>query len=80
MSILSQIIEILVGGLSSFGTGLGQGIQSIVQSLFISIDTGTGAQSLTVFGILVTVFAAIGLCVGITRRLFNWVITLGGRK
>lgn len=80
MSILSQIIEILTGGLVSFGSGLGAGIQSIVQALFVNIDSGTGAQTLTVFGIVITVFAAIGLAVGITRRLFNWVISLGGRK
>ena len=80
MSILSQIIEILTGGLVSFGSGLGAGIQAIVQALFVNVDSGTGAQSLTVFGIVITVFAAIGLAVGITRRLFNWVISLGGRK
>ena len=80
MEILQQIIRILVGGLTEFGTGLGTGIQNIVQSLFVSIDPGTGAQSLTVFGVVIAVFAAIGLTVGITRRLFSWIITLGGRK
>ena len=79
-SILSQIIEILVGGLTSFGTGIGNGIQSIVQSLFVSVDTTTGAQSLTIFGMLIVTFAAISLAVGITRRLFSWVTTLGGSK
>ena len=80
MTILQQIIEILVGGLSSFGTGLGTGIQNIVQALFVNIDSGTGAQSLTVFGTVIVVFAAVALAVGITRRIFNWIITLGGRK
>lgn len=79
-AILSQIIEILVGGLTSFGTGIGSGIQSIVQSLFVSVDSGTGAQSLTIFGVLIVTFAAISLAVGITRRLFSWVTTLGGSK
>lgn len=80
MSILTQIIEILTGGLTSFGTGLGSGIQSIVQALFVSVDSTSGTQSLTIFGTLVTVFAGIALAVGITRRIFNWVITLGGKK
>lgn len=80
MSILTQIIEILTGGLTSFGSGLGSGIQSIVQALFVSVDGTSGTQSLTIFGTLVVVFAGIALAVGITRRIFNWVITLGGKK
>lgn len=80
MSILSQIIEILTGGLVSFGTGLGAGIQAIVQALFVNVDSGTGAQTLTVFGTVIVVFAGVSLAVGITRRLFGWIVSLGGRK
>lgn len=80
MDILTQIIQILTGGLVSFGTGLGSGIQAIVQALFVDVDTGTGAQTLTLFGTLIVVFAAISLCVGITRKLFAWVTSLGGSK
>lgn len=80
MSILSQIIEILVSGLTSFGSGLGAGIQSIVQALFVATDATTGTQSLTTFGILVACFGGLALCTGLTRRLFNWLITLGGSK
>lgn len=80
MDILTQIINILTGGLVSFGQGLGSGIQAIVQSLFINVDSGTGAQSLTMFGTLIVVFAAVSLAVGITRKLFAWVTSLGANK
>ena len=80
MEILNQIVQILTGGLVNFGTGIGQGIQSIVQSLFVDVNAGTGAQTLTIFGTIICVFAGIALAVGITRRLFSWVTSLGGSK
>lgn len=80
MDILSEIIRIMTGGIASFGQGLGSGIQAIVQALFVNIDSTTGTQTLTVFGTLTVVFAALALCVGITRKIFGWVVTLGGRK
>ena len=80
MDILSEIIRILTSGIAEFGQGLGAGIQAVVQALFVNIDSTTGAQTLTVFGTLTVVFAALALCVGITRKIFQWVVTLGGRK
>jgi len=80
MDILRQMIEILVGGLQSFGSGLGSGIQNIIQALFVNVDSTTGAQTLTIFGALVCAFAAIALAVGISRKIFGWLVTLGGRK
>lgn len=80
MEILNQIVQILTGGLVNFGTGIGEGIQSIVQSLFVDVNASTGAQTLTIFGTIICVFAGIALAVGITRRLFSWITSLGGSK
>ena len=77
-AILTEIIGILTGGLTSFGQGLGAGIQSIITALFI--DSSGTTPALSTFGGVITIFAAIGLAVGITRRIFNWLVTLGGRK
>lgn len=77
-SLLTEIIGILTGGLTSFGTGLGAGINGIVTSMFV--DSTGSTPALTTFGGLVAVFAAIGLAVGISRKLFNWLVSLGGRK
>lgn len=80
MDIMQQIIQIMTSGLVTFGTNLGAAVQSIVQSLFVSVDGTTGAQSLSMFGTLVVIFCGIALAVGLTRRLFTWLISLGGSK
>lgn len=60
------------------GQGIGEGLQDIVTSMFI---TTTGdVQSLSIFGGMVAVFAGIGLAVSLTRLCFGWLATLGARK
>lgn len=76
--LLNQIIELLVGGITGMATGLGKGINQYVSDLFIVTAEG-GAMSLSSFGGMVAIFGGIALAVGITRRIFNWLITLGGR-
>ena len=77
-AVLTEIIGILVGALTTFGQGLGSGIQTIVSSLFL--DTTGASPVLSTFGGVIVIFAAIGLAVGITRRIFQWLISFGGRK
>lgn len=76
--LLNQIIELLVGGITGMATGLGRGINQYVTDLFIATGE-SGAMSLSSFGGMVAIFGGIALSVGITRRIFNWLITLGGR-
>lgn len=76
--LLNQIIELLIGGITGMATGLGNGINEYVTKLFIVTGEG-GATSLSSFGAMVAIFGGIALAVGITRRVFNWLITLGGR-
>lgn len=78
-AILQEIIELLVGGISGMAKGLGTGINQYVSDLFIKTSEA-GAQSLSTFGGMVAIFGGIALAVGITRRLFNWLISLGGRN
>lgn len=78
MAILTQIIQILVGGLSEMATGLGKGLNDLVTSLFVS---GTGeAQTLTVFGTVTIVFAGVGLAIGLSRWVVNFITSLGSRN
>lgn len=79
MSILSEITEILVGGLTNLATGIGSGLNEMVTAAFIKTGEG-GAQSLSTFGIVIAVFAGIGLAVGLTTLVTKWVMSLGGRK
>lgn len=78
MDILTAIIEILVGGLIGIGEGIGQGLSAMATSIFM---TGAGAEAtLSVFGTLVIVFAAISLGLSLTRWVLNFITSLGARN
>lgn len=76
--LLNQIVGLLVGGISGMATGLGRGINQYVTDLFIVTSDG-GVMELSSFGGMVVIFGGVALAVGITRRIFNWLISLGGR-
>lgn len=75
-AILKQIIEILVGGITGIASGIGSGLTTLAQSIFIGTEPGT----LTVFGGLVVVFAGISLAIGLCRWVVNWITSLGSRN
>ncbi|MDY4159888.1 MAG: hypothetical protein SOY02_06610 [Candidatus Onthovivens sp.] len=82
VQIMQAIIEILVGGISGVATGIGQGLSTLAQSVFLQ-TTGEGASattSLSVFGVLVVVFAGISLAIGLSRWVVNFVASLGARN
>lgn len=75
MTILTEIIGILVGGLTGMATGIGEGLNAFVTDIFI---TGTGeSQSLSVFGTIIVVFSGIALAIGIGRLVLNYLTGLG---
>lgn len=81
VQIMQAIIEILVGGISGVATGIGQGLSTLAQSVFLQ-TTGEGAQAVTTlstFGVLVVVFAGISLAIGLSRWVVNFVASLGAR-
>ena len=81
VQIMQAIIEILVGGISGVATGIGQGLSTLAQSVFLQ-TTGEGASavtSLSTFGVLVVVFAGISLAIGLSRWVVNFVASLGAR-
>ena len=82
VQIMQSIIEILVGGISGVATGIGQGLSTLAQSVFLQ-TTGTGdsaTTSLSTFGVLVVVFAGISLAIGLSRWVVNFVASLGARN
>lgn len=82
VQIMQAIIEILVGGISGVATGIGQGLSTLAQSVFLQ-TTGTGESattSLSTFGVLVVVFAGISLAIGLSRWVVNFVASLGARN
>lgn len=80
--IVSDIVEILVAGITQLGTGIGQGISNFAQALaFTTTGEGSSATtSLSVYFVLVIVFAGVSLAIGLTRLIFMWLESLGARN
>lgn len=78
MSILTEIISILTGGITGVASGVGEGLSTLAQSIFL---TGEGdTQSLSVMGTLIVVFAGISLALALSRWVLNFVTSLGARN
>ena len=78
-NLVTEIVEILVAGISELGSGIGSGITNFVQSLaFVTVGEGTSATtSISPYFVLVLVFAGVALAVGLTTRIFTWLSSLG---
>lgn len=76
--IVTQIITILVSALKPFGEAIGSALSAMANSIFL--QTVGETTSLSVFGTLIIVFAAISLAVGLTRWVLNFVTSLGNRN
>ena len=74
--ILKQIIEILVAGITGIASGVGSGLTTLAQTIFLGAEAGT----LSVFGGLVDVFAGISLAIGLCRWVVDWITSLGSRN
>lgn len=80
--LLKDIISILVGGLTEFGQGIGSALSALVKSIFL-VTSGDGASAtttLSVFGILIIIFAAVSLAIGLSRWAVNFITSLGRRN
>lgn len=79
--LLTEMIQLLTGGLSAMATGIGTGLKNMVEAIFVTVTPGTGGAAatyeLTTFGGLILIFAAIALAVGLSRYIVNWVTSLG---
>ena len=74
--IVSEIVEILVSGLTEYATGFGEALGNAVTAIFL--ETGAeGAVALSTTGGIIVVFAAVSLASGLTKLVFNWVMSLG---
>lgn len=77
-AILTQIIELLVGGITGVAKGIGGGLSELAQSIFMQ-QTGE-TWSLSVFGSLIIIFAGISLAIGLSRWVVNFCTSLGSRN
>lgn len=79
MTILTQIIEILVGGITGVADGVGVGLSTLAEKIFLVSGEG-GAQTLSVMGTLIVVFAGISLALGLCRWVLGFLTSLGARN
>ena len=78
MTILTEIIGILVGGITGVAEGIGGGLQALATNIFLTGDAGS--ETLSVMGTLIVVFAGISLAIGLSRWVLNFVTSLGARN
>lgn len=74
-AVLTEIIELLVGGITGIATGIGEGLSNLVGSIFL--ETTGDTTKLSVFGGVIVIFAGIALAIGLSRWVTNWVTSLG---
>ena len=77
-ALLTEIISLLMGGITGVASALGQGLSALAGGIFTV--TTEGVTSLSVFGGLIIIFAAISLALGLGRWVVNFVTSLGNRN
>ena len=75
--ILSEFIQLLVGGIKDLATGVGSGVNGFVKDLFLEVDSQGAITGLSTFGGIIAIFGGIALAVGITTLIFNWIRSIG---
>ena len=70
--IVQQIVQILTSGISGIATGIGSGLGTLVENIFLGAD-----GELSIFGGVIVVFAGISLAIGLSKWVVNWVTSLG---
>lgn len=76
LSVLTEFMSILTGGIVSLGQGIANGVTSMASALFLEETEGV-VTGLSAFGGIVAIFAGIALAVAITTRVYTWVTSLG---
>lgn len=77
-AIVASIIEILVSGITGIAQGIGSGLTELVKSIFFTTSGETTTMS--VFGIMIVVFAGISLAIGLSRWVLQFLTSLGSRN
>lgn len=80
-SVLQEIVTLLVSGITQVATGIGAGVSSLVQNIFLTgAGTTESPYGLSVFGGVIIVFAGISLAIGLCRWVMNFVTSLGAKN
>lgn len=83
-TILSEIISLLVGGITGVAEGIGSGLSTLARDIFTTYTTAEGGAvtitGLSTFGSLIIIFAGISLAIGLGRWVVNFCTSLGSRN
>lgn len=78
-TVLTEIISLLVAGISGIATGIGEGLTDLVTAIFLTTSE-SGVTGLSTFGGVIVVFAGVSLAIGLSRWVVNWVTSLGANN
>lgn len=76
-TILTEIMALLVSGITGLASGIGAGLTALVQAIFLEVGENGAVEGLSTFGGLIVVFAGISLAIGLSKWVVNWVCSLG---
>lgn len=71
-ALMTEIIQLLVSGLTEYATGFFGALSSAVTTIFMTSEGG-----LSTFGGVLVIFAGVSLAIGLSSLVFNWVSNLG---
>ena len=71
-ALVGEMVEILVSGITAVASGLGAGLSTLVQAVFLSSTGG-----LSVFGVVTLAFGGISLALGLCYLVVNMCTSLG---
>lgn len=77
--LVTEIISILVSGITGIATGVGEGLSTLASGIFFT-TAEEGGTGLSVLGICIIAFAAISLGLGLCRWVLNFFTSLGARN
>lgn len=76
-AILTEIVELLGGGITGVATWIGSGLSSLVQNIFLTVSETGEVEGLSIFGGVIVIFAGIALAIGLSRMVVAWIQSLG---
>ena len=73
--ILTEIIQLMTGGITTMAGAIGSGLNELAQSIFLTGEPGS--ETLSIYGGLVVIFAGVSLAIGLGRLVLAWLQSLG---
>lgn len=74
---LKELVDLLVGGVTDLGGGIGAGANEFLTDLFLRTSESGAIEGLSAFGATVGIFGGVSLAIGLTTLVFSWVRSLG---